>query len=112
MKEPTNWKGVRWCDLVQASNLSEEIARHFGHECEKAGCGENEDETTCEMDWLETKLIDWLTDMATARILEEAEAGIAASVLGRIGGASKSAKKQAASRKNGKKHKGKESSTT
>ena len=65
-REPKTWKGVRICDSVQISCLAEEIVNHFGHDCNEAGCGDNEDEETCVYAWVEDKLQDFLTKQASS----------------------------------------------
>ena len=58
--EPRAWRGVRWIDTINASNLAEEIALHFAHDCEDSMCGEDADESNCERAWIEDKLNEFL----------------------------------------------------
>jgi hypothetical protein len=68
--EPRDWRGIRWIDTIHAADLAQEIAQHFGHDCEAKPCGEDEDEESCETAWVETKLTDFLYSTA-ARVPAE-----------------------------------------
>lgn len=62
-EEPRDWRGVRWIDSIRASGLAEEIAKHFGHECDN--CGEDVDTDSCEFAWVESKISDFLYSVGT-----------------------------------------------
>ena len=64
--EQRNWKGVRWADSIRATSLAQEIALHFGHDCEDSMCDEDADASTCEMAWVEEKLMEFLDVLAVA----------------------------------------------
>jgi hypothetical protein len=59
-EEQRDWRGIRWVDTINASNLAQEIAKHFGHDCETKPCREDEAEEDCGMAWVESKLNDFL----------------------------------------------------
>ena len=62
--EGRNWKGVKWRDSIRASNLAEEIALHFAHDCHDSMCTEDSDASNCEAAWVEDELSEWLDEMA------------------------------------------------